>query len=62
MIQVEYLYTSMYGSYYLPCEILKVDENGNYTILYFDPVLEENVKQENVSVDRLILPTFVGPM
>jgi hypothetical protein len=54
---VQYLDTSMYGSYYVNCEVLeKIDENTFKIRFYDDEVKEYETKI--VERDRLQFPKF----
>lgn len=46
MKRTEYLHGSMYGSYWVPCEVIREDENGNLTIVFTDGVINEKVERE----------------
>jgi hypothetical protein len=54
---IQYLDTSMWGSYYVECEVLeKIDENTFKIQFYDDEVNEYDVRV--VERDRLLFPKF----
>ena len=55
MSTVEYIHSSAYGSYHIPCKILeKLDENS-YRISFFHPITL-NEEERIVNRGALVLP------
>ena len=48
MLAVEYLYCSMFGSYWIECEVVESLDNGKFKIKFFNGFIEE---YETVDVD-----------
>jgi len=48
MKSAEYLYCSMWGSYWLDCKVLESLDNGKYKIEFYNDFIEE---YETVEVD-----------
>lgn len=55
MFRHEYLDCSMYGSYWIPCEVIGEGEDGKITIKYFEspPGCEPGYTEEDVPADRV---------
>lgn len=55
MIRHEYLDCSMYGSYWIPCEVIGEGEDGRITVRYFEspPGCEPGYTEEDVPADRV---------
>jgi Glu-tRNA(Gln) amidotransferase subunit E-like FAD-binding protein len=55
MITHEYLDCSMYGSYWVPCEVIGTGEDGKITVKYFEttPGYEPGYTEEDVAPDRI---------
>jgi hypothetical protein len=57
MPTVRYLDTSMYGSYYVECEILEKIDEDTFKIKFYDDVIDE-YETKVVDRDRLEFPKF----
>ena len=57
MPSVQYLDTSMYGSYWIDCEVLNKLDEDTFEIKFFDAILEE-YETKVVERDRLQFPKF----
>ena len=57
MPTIRYLDTSMYGSYFVDCEILEKIDEDTFKIKFFDDVIKE-YETKVVDRDRLEFPKF----
>lgn len=57
MPSVRYLDTSMYGSYWIDCEVLEKVSDDQYKVKFYDNVIEE-YEVKVVTSDRLQFPKF----
>ncbi len=57
MYNVQYLFTSPFGSFMVDCEVLKKLEDGKFLIKFYDTVLEDNV-EKIVNIELLKFPQF----
>ena len=57
MPTVRYLDTSMYGSYYVECEVLEKIDDDTFKIKFYDDVIDE-YETKVVQRDRLEFPKF----
>ena len=57
MPSVRYLDTSMYGSYWIDCEVLEKVTEDTFKIKFFDDVIDE-YEIKIVERDRLEFPKF----
>lgn len=58
MISIQYLHSSMTGSYYIDCTIVKDLKDGRYVIKYIDPNTEEQEERTVNAERRLKFPKF----
>ena len=57
MPTVRYLDTSMYGSYFVDCEVLRKIDEDTFEIKFYDDVIDE-YETKVVDRDRLEFPKF----
>jgi hypothetical protein len=57
MPSVRYLDTSMYGSYWIDCEVLEKVSDDQYKVKFYDDVIKD-YEIKVVSSDRLKFPKF----
>ena len=57
MPSVRYLDTSMWGSYYIDCEVLEKIDDDTFKIKFYDDVVDE-YETKIVNRDRLEFPKF----
>jgi hypothetical protein len=57
MPTIRYLDTSMYGSYFVDCEVLEKIDEDTFKIKFFDDVIDE-YEIKVVDRDRLEFPKF----
>jgi hypothetical protein len=57
MPTVRYLDTSMYGSYFVDCEVLRKIDDDTFEIKFYDDVVDE-YETKVVNRDRLEFPKF----
>ena len=57
MPTVRYLDTSMYGSYFVDCEVLRKIDEDTFEITFWDDVVDE-YETKVVTRDRLEFPKF----
>jgi hypothetical protein len=57
MPTVRYLDTSMYGSYYVECEVLEKIDDDTFKIKFYDDIIDE-YETKVVNRDRLKFPEF----
>jgi hypothetical protein len=57
MPKIRYLDTSMYGSYFVDCEVLEKIDEDTFKIKFYDDVIDE-YETKVVERDRLEFPKF----
>jgi len=54
---IQYLHSSMYGTYYIECEIIQRMDENTYLIKYTDPYFDDIIVKE-VNKKTLKFPDF----